>query len=168
MRIRLRNTARKVGFSAAETREPCTRSCTRPRTPTWSPPSPRSSSPLSAWTAYPESPGHRSVGAETFIEVVVSGRNARGVTKKCRLSLLTNSALYTSPNARIWGGGWGGCGVSANEYSCAHHFGDLPPYLTYEECSFSVQLTAKTKWNCGYKNCLLLWSIFLQHFAIIE
>jgi hypothetical protein len=32
-----------------------------------------------------------------------------------------------------------GCGVSANEYSCAHHvtwspqinFGDLPPYLTY-------------------------------------
>ncbi len=27
---------------------------------------------------------------------------------------------YTSPNAGGWGGG-GGCGVSANEYSCAHH-----------------------------------------------
>ncbi len=30
-------------------------------------------------------------------------------------------------------GGWGSCGVSANEYSCAHgaqiNFGDLTPYL---------------------------------------
>ncbi len=37
-----------------------------------------------------------------------------------------------SPNA----GGWQGCGVSANEYSCAHgaqiNFGDLTPYLTYD------------------------------------
>jgi hypothetical protein len=35
-----------------------------------------------------------------------------------------------SPNA----GGGGGCGVSADEYSCAHgaqiSFGDLTPYLT--------------------------------------
>ncbi len=37
---------------------------------------------------------------------------------------------YTNPN-----GGGGGCGVSANKYSCAQHvtrtqmnFGDLPPY----------------------------------------
>ncbi len=34
-----------------------------------------------------------------------------------------------------WGDGGGGCGVSANEYSCAHgaqiNFGDLTPYLTY-------------------------------------
>jgi hypothetical protein len=42
---------------------------------------------------------------------------------------------YTSPNA---GGVGGGCGVSANEYSCEHHVtgdqinsGDQPPYLTY-------------------------------------
>ncbi len=42
---------------------------------------------------------------------------------------------YTSSNA----GGWvGGCGLSANDYSCAHHvtltqidFGDQPPYLAY-------------------------------------
>jgi hypothetical protein len=36
-----------------------------------------------------------------------------------------------SPNAEGWGGG--GCGVSANEYSCAHgakiNFGDLIPYF---------------------------------------
>ncbi len=68
--------ARKARFLATETREPCTLSCTRPRTRTWLPPSPRSSSPLSAWTAYPESPGHRSVSRETFIEVIVSWRNA--------------------------------------------------------------------------------------------
>jgi hypothetical protein len=39
------------------------------------------------------------------------------------------------------GDGRGGCGVSANDYSCAHHvtwsqntvnFRDLPPYLTYD------------------------------------
>jgi hypothetical protein len=33
------------------------------------------------------------------------------------------------------GGGEGGCGVSANAYSCEHgariNFGDLTPYLTY-------------------------------------
>ncbi len=37
----------------------------------------------------------------------------QGVTMRCRLSWLTNSApSYMSPNA--------GCWVSANEYSCAH------------------------------------------------
>jgi hypothetical protein len=33
-------------------------------------------------------------------------------------------------------GGGGGCGVLANEHSCAHgaqmNFGDLTPYLTYD------------------------------------
>jgi hypothetical protein len=54
----------------------------------------------------------------------------QGVTKRCRLSLLTNSALV---NESQWRGG----GASANVYSYAHHwtwspnFGDLPPYLTY-------------------------------------
>ncbi len=39
----------------------------------------------------------------------------RGVTRRCRLSQLTNIApRFMSPNA-------GGCGVSANENSCAHH-----------------------------------------------
>ncbi len=53
-----------------------------------------------------------------------------GVTKRCRLSWMTNSALVYEPK---WGGG--GCGFSANEYSYAlgaqTNFGDLTPYLTY-------------------------------------
>ncbi len=40
------------------------------------------------------------------------------VTKRCRLSLLTNSALVISVQMR---GEEGSCGVSANEYNCAHH-----------------------------------------------
>ncbi len=44
------------------------------------------------------------------------------------------------------GGGGGGCGVSANEYSCAH--GDLTPYLTYA-FKYSVQY------------CFLLITVFL-------
>ncbi len=59
----------------------------------------------------------------------------QGVTKRCRLSWLTNSALVYEPKC---GGrrGWGwACWVSANEYSCAHgaqiNLGDLTPYLTY-------------------------------------
>ncbi len=40
----------------------------------------------------------------------------QGITKRCRLSLLTNSALVI----RVQMGG-GGCGVSANEYRCSHH-----------------------------------------------
>jgi hypothetical protein len=39
-------------------------------------------------------------------------------TKRCRLSWLTNSALVFE--SQLWGEG-GGCGVSVNEYSCAHH-----------------------------------------------
>ncbi len=42
----------------------------------------------------------------------------QGVTKRCRLSLLTNSALVIRVQMR---GEGGSCGVSANEYSCAHH-----------------------------------------------
>jgi len=49
----------------------------------------------------------------------------QGLTKRCRLSWLTDSALVYEPKC----GGRGGCGVSANEYSCAHgaqiNFGDL-------------------------------------------
>jgi hypothetical protein len=52
------------------------------------------------------------------------------ITKRCRLSWLTNSALVYEPKC---GGGWG-CGFSANEYCCAHrartNFRYLTPYLT--------------------------------------
>ena len=54
----------------------------------------------------------------------------RVVTKRCRLSWLTNNALVYEPKC-----GGGGFGASADEYSCAHgaqiNFGDLTPYLTY-------------------------------------
>jgi hypothetical protein len=55
-----------------------------------------------------------------------------GVTKRSRLSWLTNSSLVYEPKTR---GEGGGCGVSANEYSSAHGaqsiLGDLTPYLIY-------------------------------------
>ncbi len=57
----------------------------------------------------------------------------QGVTKRCRLSLLTNSALVIQVPMRRYGRGWRGLS-SANEYSCAYHvtwspniiFRDLP------------------------------------------
>jgi hypothetical protein len=57
---------------------------------------------------------------------------AQGVTQRCRLSWLTNSALIYEPKC----GGGGSCGVSANECSCTYtgaqiNFEDLTPYLTY-------------------------------------
>ncbi len=42
----------------------------------------------------------------------------QGVTRRCRLSLLTNSALVY--RVQMQGGG-GDCEVSANECGCAHH-----------------------------------------------
>jgi hypothetical protein len=55
----------------------------------------------------------------------------QGVTKRGRLSWLTNSALVYEPKCG-GGGGGGDCGISANEYSCAQiNFGDLTPYLIY-------------------------------------
>jgi hypothetical protein len=57
------------------------------------------------------------------------------VTRRCRLSWLTNSALvHTSPNA----GGWGGCGVSANENSCAHHVTWSPSKLWTSNSIFNL------------------------------
>ncbi len=43
----------------------------------------------------------------------------RGVTKRCRLSLLTKSILVYE--SQCGGDGGGGGGALANEYSCAHH-----------------------------------------------
>jgi hypothetical protein len=54
----------------------------------------------------------------------------QGVTKRCRLSWLTSSALVYETTCR--GRGWGRSGVSANEYTGAQiNFRDLTPYLTY-------------------------------------
>jgi hypothetical protein len=49
---------------------------------------------------------------------ILSDRSCQGVTKRCRQSLLTNSALVI--RVQMQGEG-GSCGVSANENSCAHH-----------------------------------------------
>jgi hypothetical protein len=47
------------------------------------------------------------------------------------------ASSYMSPNAGGFFFGGGGCGVSANQYSCAHgaqiNFGDLTPHLTYAQ-----------------------------------
>jgi hypothetical protein len=59
---------------------------------------------------------------------------------------------------RKCGGGGEGCGVSANEYSCAHeaqiNFVDLTPYLTYgPTCHIST-----LNWHCIIANaCLIIW-----------
>jgi hypothetical protein len=59
----------------------------------------------------------------------VENYNQGATKKRCCLSWLTNSALVYEPK---YGEG-GGCGVSANEYSCAHgaqiNFADLTPRL---------------------------------------
>ncbi len=69
--------------------------------------------------------------ASCYCLYVLYVRVRQGVTKRCRLSQLTNSALVYGPKC----GGGGGWGVSANEYSSAHgaqiNFGDLTPYLNY-------------------------------------
>ncbi len=57
-------------------------------------------------------------------------RHPQGVTKRCRLSWLTNSALVHEPKCV----GGGGFGVSASErlYTGAQiNFGDLTPYLIW-------------------------------------
>jgi hypothetical protein len=41
----------------------------------------------------------------------------QGVTRRCRLAWLTNSALVSEPKC---GGKVGSCGVSASKCSCAH------------------------------------------------
>ncbi len=63
----------------------------------------------------------------------------RGVTKRCRLSLLslTNSALVIRVQMR---GEGGSCGVSANEYSCAHHVTWSPNILWRSNSIFNLWL----------------------------
>jgi hypothetical protein len=69
---------------------------------------------------------------QVWLEETVGCPWQQGVTKRCRLSWLTNSTLLYEPKC-VGGGGGGGCGVSAKEYSCAHgaqiNFRDLTPHL---------------------------------------
>jgi hypothetical protein len=74
----------------------------------------------------PEFRGHRPVLVQ-FVNYndkarrVITDGFSQGVTKRCRLSLLTNSGLVYESKCGGMGGGGCGCGVSANEYSCPHH-----------------------------------------------
>jgi hypothetical protein len=73
---------------------------------------------------------------------------------RCRLSLLTNSALVIRVQMR---GEGGSCGVSANEYSCAHHVTWSPNKLWRSTSIFNlwfmfyhverVQLSGKTTYK---------------------
>ncbi len=63
---------------------------------------------------------HRVIaGADLLIHMI----GEQGVTKRCRLSLLTNSALVIRAQMRGEGRSFG--------VSVQINFGDLPPYLTY-------------------------------------
>jgi hypothetical protein len=62
---------------------------------------------------------------------------AFSITKRCRLSWLTNSALVYEPKC-------GGEGVSTKEYSCAHgaqiNHGNITPYLFNLWSGFTLNL----------------------------
>ncbi len=60
----------------------------------------------------------------------------QGVTKRCRLSLLTNSARPTHIRVQMRGGGIAGSQPMSTAVHITWHgaqvnFGDLPPYLTF-------------------------------------
>ncbi len=69
----------------------------------------------------------------------------QGLTERCRLSWLTNSALIYEPKCEgEGGGGVAGPQPMSTTSSCAHgaqiNFGDLTPYLTYAVgCRFLTQ-----------------------------
>ncbi len=71
-----------------------------------------------------------SLGPSAFTTVQIQRVN-QGVTKRCRLSWLTNSSLAYEPK---WGGR-AGCTWSPN------NFGDITPYLTYTlQCRVNKQI----------------------------
>jgi hypothetical protein len=82
----------------------------------------------------------------------------QGFTKRCRLSLLTNSALVIRVQMR---GEWGSCGASANEYSRSQHVTWSPKKLFRSTSIFNLCLTGAICINCApniYKT--------IQHFEI--
>ncbi len=109
----------------------------------------------------PES--HPGREANLIVEVLAQLLAITEVTKRCRLSLLTNSVLVYEPKCTKWGGGGESCGITAkwaNGYSCAHgaqiNFGDLTPYLTYSYNQFQN----------GLWFLLIIFTTFRVHFFI--
>ncbi len=73
--------------------------------------------------------------ADAILHSFLSLSIIQGVTKSCRLSLLTNSALVNAVQMR---GEGGTCGVSANDYSCAHHVTWSPNKLWRSNSIFNL------------------------------
>jgi hypothetical protein len=70
----------------------------------------------------------------------------QGVTKRCRLYLLTNCPLVYESQSQCGGG----CGVSANEYSCAHHVTWSPNKLWRSTSIFNLCLYHRS-WNFHHR-----------------
>ncbi len=99
----------------------------------------------------------------------------QGVTKKCRPSWLTDSALVYEPKC----GGGGLRGLSQWVHSCAHgaqiNFGDLTPYLTYICLQMSNrsayralnenEFIIKTVKNLGYKKQVFVHTYITNSFG---
>jgi hypothetical protein len=72
------------------------------------------------------------------LSLLIQGLITRqGVTKRCRLSLQTYSALVYE-STRLHCGGGESYGVSANEYSCAHHVTWSPSKLWRSTSIFNL------------------------------
>ncbi len=83
-----------------------------------------------------------------------------GVTRRCSLSLLTNSALVIRVQMR--GGRAGSQQMSADVHNTWHgaqiNFGDLPPYLTYALFSFWTYTIGPLEPNMQWRHSLLFFS----------
>jgi hypothetical protein len=62
----------------------------------------------------------------------VLGYVVQGVTNRCRLSWLPNSALVCEPNAGRRVAGSRPMSTALHKHGAKVHFGDLTPYLTYD------------------------------------
>jgi hypothetical protein len=83
--------------------------------------------------------------------------NKRILRKKEAKTSKRTSETHAKRMSPISGeGGSGGCGVTANEYSCAHgsqiNFKDLTPYLTYDWCR-TVKTVKRQNRFLGIENC---------------
>ncbi len=80
--------------------------------------------------------------------------SSQGVTKRCRLSLLTNSAVVILVQMRGEGGVAGSQAMSTAVQITWHraqiNFGDLPPYLTQKLWTFLTKRTAHSD--------IIIWS----------
>ncbi len=109
-----------------------------------------------------QKPTHNGLPA-VYIERTCNGRH-QGATKRCRLSLLTNSAFVIRVQRRREGGVAGSQPMSTAVHITWHgaqiNFGDLPPYLIFgrhpklcalptaeAQCAFSSQ-QAKNRNTC--------------------